>query len=247
MNFEPDKPLQPASHADKEPFGQSSLSPVSSVTPPGNLPPATSYPPTAAPQGRHSNHQWSEILSTVLLLILAPVVALLIILFAIQSYQVDGQSMDPTLKNRDRLIVSKLPRTVSRITGHAYVPHRGDIIIFNEANLPDTLPGQQKQLIKRIIGLPGDRVVVKDSKITVFNKDNPAGFNPDTTVGYHFPAVPTPGPGNREWDIKSEQLFVCGDNRPNSEDSRYFGPIHANQIVGKLVLRLLPLNKAQRF
>jgi signal peptidase I len=208
-----------------------------------------SSPPTptvsGVPPKPSHNHRWTEVLSTILLLTLAPAVALLIILFAIQSYQVDGESMHPTLENRDRLIVDKIPRTFSRLTGHPYVPNRGDIIIFNESNLPDTVPGQDKQLIKRVIGLPGDHVVVKNNKITIYNQENPGGFNPDTAVGYHTAATTTPG--DREWDIKTNQIFVCGDNRPNSEDSRFFGPIQANQIVGKLVLRLLPLNKAQRF
>jgi signal peptidase I len=69
------------------------------------------------------------------------------------------------------------------------VPHRGDIIIFNQANLPDTSFGQTKQLIKRVIGLPGEHVVVKDGKVTVYNDANPQGFNPDTSTGYKITAA----------------------------------------------------------
>jgi signal peptidase I len=204
---------------------------------------ASSLPPYSSPPPKH--RYWTEVLSTIVLLALAPIIALLIILFAIQSYQVDGQSMETTLQNRDRLIVDKIPRTLARITGRSYVPHRGDIIIFNQANLPDSTPGQEKQLIKRVIGLPGDRVVIKNNKITIYNKNNPGGFNPDSSVGYHIKAVPTSG--NIDRTLEVNQLFVCGDNRPNSEDSRFFGPVDADQVVGKLVLRLLPLNKTEKF
>ena len=83
----------------------------------------------------HHREGWKSIFSTLLLFILAPVIALSITAFAFQSYQVDGQSMETTLQNRDRLIVNKTPRTWSRITHHAYVPKRGSIVIFNQAGL----------------------------------------------------------------------------------------------------------------
>jgi signal peptidase I len=196
-------------------------------------------PPTNDHSGLRS------VISTVILLAIAPLIAFGITSYAIQSYQVDGQSMETTLQNGDRLIVDKAPRTVSRLTGHAYVPHRGNIIIFNQANLPDTSLGQSKQLIKRVIGLPGEHVVVRDGKITIYNSEHPEGFNPDTTTGYTITAPSTPG--EADVILQKDQIFVCGDNRPNSEDSRYFGPIKVDQIVGKLSLRLLPANKAQRF
>lgn len=202
-------------------------------------------PPPPPKKRRIGGSNWRGVLSTVMLLALAPLIAFAITAFAVQSYQVDGESMESTLQNNDRLIVDKIPRTIARITGHAYIPHRGDIIIFNQANLPDTSFGQTKQLIKRVIGLPGERVVVAEGKITVYNQSHPGGFNPDTSSGYHITATNTPG--NVDVTLGKNELFVCGDNRPNSEDSRYFGPISAKDIVGKLVLRLLPINKTQTF
>jgi signal peptidase I len=200
-------------------------------------------PYTQKPQNDHNGLR--GILSTVLLLAIAPLIAFGITSYAIQSYQVDGESMETTLQNGDRLIVDKAPRTISRVSGHTYIPHRGDIIIFNQANLPDTSFGESKQLIKRVIGLPGEHVVVKNGKVAVYNDAHPDGFNPDTETGYKITATITPG--EADVVLGEDQLFVCGDNRPNSEDSRYFGPINANDIVGKLSLRLLPANKAQRF
>ncbi len=169
----------------------------------------------------------------------------MIVSFGIQSYQVDGVSMEQTLQDKDRLIVNKLPRSMARITHRKYIPHRGDIIIFNAVNLPDTFGLGSKQLIKRVIGLPGDHVVVRDGSITVFNADHPKGFNPDKTIGYTIAAKITDN--NVDLKLGPDEIFVCGDNRPNSEDSRYFGPISSRDIVGKLVLRLFPTDKAQRF
>jgi signal peptidase I len=187
-----------------------------------------------------------SILSTVLLLVGALVIALSIAAFVIQSYQVDGESMETTLQNNDRLIVDKIPRTMARITNHPYVPHRGDIIIFNQTGILDSRGNEQKQLIKRVIGLPGERVVVKEGHITVYNSAHPNGFDPDTSSGYKIAATVTPG-DQINFTLGKDEIFVCGDNRPNSEDSRYFGPVNVNNIVGKLVLRIFPLGKAQRF
>lgn len=200
-------------------------------------------PPKTSWFKRH--HGWSSIISTILLLAIAPLIAFAITAFALQSYQVDGESMETTLQNNDRLIVDKIPRSIARITGHSYIPHRGDIIIFNQANLPDSSFGESKQLIKRVIGLPDEHVVVKNGKITIYNSAKPNGFNPDSSDGYRINAPSTVG--DVDITLQSDEIFVCGDNRPNSEDSRYFGPIKTNNIVGKLVLRLLPINKAREF
>jgi len=153
--------------------------------------------------------------------------------------------METTLQNDDRLIVDKLPRTLARLTHHDYIPARGDIIIFNQTGLPDAGPTGEKQLIKRVIGLPGDRVDIQNGYITIYNSAHPSGFNPDTTGHYHITATTTPG--NVDVTLGKDQLFVCGDNRTNSEDSRFFGPVDASQIVGKLILRILPASEIEKF
>lgn len=190
---------------------------------------------------------WREALSTVGVLAIALVVALGLIMFVFQSYEVDGPSMETTLQNQDRLIVWKLPRTWARITHHQYVPQRGDIIIFVESGLAQYGQQDTKQLIKRVIGLPGDRVVVKNGVITIYNKEHPKGFQPDATLPYganhHIPTTS----GDIDITLASDQLFVNGDNRPDSLDSRAFGPIKTNQVVGKLMLRVYPLSKAEKF
>ncbi len=104
-----------------------------------------------------------------------------------------------------------------------------------------------KQLIKRVIGLPGERVVVKDGKITIYNKSHPHGFDPDKTLPYGKNGAIPYTSGHIDRKIGPHQLFVCGDNRPDSLDSRTFGPINANQVVGKLVLRVFPIGQAKAF
>lgn len=194
---------------------------------------------------KHHFEGWKSIVSTLLLFILAPAIALSITAFAFQSYQVDGQSMQTTLQDKDRLIVNKTPRTWSRVTHHPYLPKRGDIIVFNQSGIFDTGGNQEKQLIKRVIGLPGERVVVKDGQITIYNKEHPNGYNPDRTGDYIITASTTPG--NVDTTVPAGSIFVCGDNRTNSEDSRYFGPVKLDHVVGKLLYRVLPINKIQQF
>ena len=192
------------------------------------------------PQPKHKHHLprtpkegWRSVTSTILLFLMAPIIALGIAAFVIQSYQVDGESMETTLQNNDRLIVDKLAR--------------GNIVIFNQSGLPDSGPTGQKQLIKRVIGLPGDRVVVNDGKYTVYNTQHPTGFNPDTTEGYRITQATYPTGSYTDVTLGTNQVFVSGDNRTNSEDSRFFGPVDASQLVGRLVLRLLPASHIEKF
>lgn len=186
-----------------------------------------------------------EALSTIGVLVIAFLVAVALISFVFQSYQVDGPSMQTTLHNEDRLIVWKLSRTWARITHHQYVPQRGDVIVFTESGLAQYGQDNSKQLIKRVIGLPGDHVVVKNGVITIFNKVHPDGFMPDKTLPYGK-VIPYTA-GNIDLTLGKNQLYVCGDNRPDSLDSRTFGPINTNQVVGKLVLRVFPLNDVKSF
>lgn len=199
---------------------------------------------TAEIQSRNQNLH--DILSIAVVLLSALVLAFGLISFVFQSYQVDGPSMQNTLFNDDHLIVWKVPRTWARITGHPWVPKRGDIIVFNEPGLAAYGQGQDKQLIKRVIGLPGDRVVVKDGVITIYDKQHPNGFEPDKSLPY-AKQIPPVTSGNLDVTLTQDQLFVCGDNRSDSLDSRIFGPININNVVGQLVVRVLPLNEVERF
>jgi len=201
--------------------------------------------PQAPQQEQAPKEGLKSVISTIAILLLAPLIAVLLTAFVFQSYQVDGPSMETTLQNNDRLVVWKLPRTWARITGHDYLPKRGDIIIFNEPNLAEFGQGTNKQLIKRVIALPGERVTVKDKVVTVYNKQHPNGFRPDATLPYGKVIPDTDG--DIDMTVPAGNIFVCGDNRPDSLDSRAFGPVPLDNVVGKLVMRILPFTSAERF
>ncbi len=240
-------PQQAMTPADSQPTPQPQ--PVASPAPtlPVTPAPASAMATTPTPQAPQSvkpvkSHQGlRDVLSIFGVLASALLLAFCLITFVFQSYQVDGPSMQTTLENNDHLIVWKVSKTIANATGGSYIPNRGDVIVFNE-NSSGT---EDKQLIKRVIARPGERVTVKDGLTTVYTDEYPNGFNPDKTLPYG--SVITDTPGNSDVTLKENQVFVMGDNRTNSLDSRVFGPIEADQIVGKLVLRVLPLNSVTKF
>jgi signal peptidase I len=207
--------------------------------------PTPYVPPRRAARNGTKRESWGSIISTVAILLIAPIVALFLTAFVFQSYQVDGPSMETTLYNNDRLLVWKVPKTWSKITGHDYIPNRGDVIIFTEPTISSY--GQQpgKQLIKRVIGLPGERVVVKDNVVTVYNKENPNGFKPDQTLPYGNVIKETSG--SVDMVVDKNHVFVMGDNRGNSLDSRAFGEVSSKEIIGKLVMRVWPAGDMKAF
>ncbi len=187
------------------------------------------------------------ILPAIAILPAALIAALFMTMFVFQSYEVDGPSMETTLQNQDRLLVWKLPRTWARITRHDYVPARGEIVIFANDALIDA-NGDKKQIIKRVIGVPGDRVVVRDGRIKIYNNSHPEGFDPDVnqTFSAHI-AKNTRSDQLIDLVVGPSEIFVCGDNRPDSYDSRAFGTVKSDELVGQLAFRILPLNKFQKF
>jgi signal peptidase I len=185
------------------------------------------------------------VLSTIAILVIAPLIALSLTMFVFQSYEVDGPSMETTLQDRDRLIVYKLPKTIARITGNNYQPKRSEIVIFTRQDSAEFGGTKPRQLVKRVIALPGERVVVKAGSITVYNKENPEGFNPDEIAPYG--EVITTTSGDVDVVVPEDSVFVCGDNRPQSLDSRAFGPVPMKDLVGKLTLRVYPFGKGQKF
>jgi signal peptidase I len=206
---------------------------------PNPQPPLNTEPSRKPPKKKVSK----ELTSTLAIIIAAPLIAFVLTVFVFQSYEVDGPSMETTLQNKDRLIVNKMGRTWANIIGDNYLPSRYEIIVFNYSGSASS--GGSKQLIKRVIGLPGDRVVVKDGVVTIYNDKNPDGFKPDIE-GPENGAITTTD-GNIDEKVEKGEVFVMGDNRENSLDSRVFGPIDTSQIVGDLALRIYPLDKIERF
>jgi signal peptidase I len=188
-----------------------------------------------------------SVLSTVAILIAAPIIAIALTTFVFQSYEVDGPSMETTLQNHDRLLVLKVPKTIASLTGQDYVPKRGEIIIFKTSAVQDGSldDGSEKQLVKRVIGVPGDRVVVKGGNLTVYNAEHPEGYNPDSEMELGDSASITPG--DVDITVDEGEVFVCGDNRTNSLDSRTIGTIPSKDIIGELIFRIYPLDSARKF
>lgn len=215
-------------------------------TPP---PPASPSPILVAPsphKDKHRRESLKSVFSTLAILLIAPLLALGITAYVFQSYEVDGPSMDPALQTQDRLIIWKASRTWAKITKEDFIPSRGSIVVFIKRGMYDFSSDKEKQLIKRVIGVPGDRVIVQDGAITVYNDANPTGFNPDKVLDYGKEIKETTD-GNVDIRVGAGEIFVVGDNRDNSLDSRSFGTVPAKDIVGTLALRILPLSNAERF
>lgn len=170
---------------------------------------------------------------------------ILINTFIFRSYHVVGPSMESTLYTGDRLIVDRLPETWGQLTGKPYVPERGAVIVFKNPQFAQGV--DDEYVVKRVIGLPGEHVVLKDGVYTVFNKDNPKGFDPDQ---YNHGEPGSPTSGSVDVIVPDGQLFVSGDHREGtwSYDSRYgMGTIPLYDVVGPVSFRIFPFNKVRSF
>jgi len=156
--------------------------------------------------------------------------------FIVKLYKVDGQSMESTYHNTSEQVINVVPVTLAHIAGHDYTPSRGQVVIIRQVfGVTDDVQAADKEdqyLIKRVIGLPGERVVVKNNQITIYNADNPNGFDPD--AGSKWAATMHADTDNENVDVSlaKDEIFICGDNRPESIDSRFNGPILTKQIIG---------------
>lgn len=155
--------------------------------------------------------------------------------FVFQAYHVDGGSMTPTLATADYMIVSKVQNSLSRIQGKSYIPKRHQIVVFNYPKDTSLI------FIKRVIGLPGERIVVKGGKITIYNTGHPEGFSPDDGS---FERASSYTEGDIDEVVPDGSIFVVGDNRQpgGSFDSREWGMLPSSDIIGDAVVRLLPLD-----
>ncbi len=153
--------------------------------------------------------------------------------FAFQIYTVNGVSMQQTLQNGDKLLVNKLPVTFSK----QYVPSRGDIIIVHP-NFGSSLIVDEADtgtLVKRVIGLPGERVTINNGRITIYNHEKPEGFDVDAGSRWEGSMALDESQDQIDIQLAEDEVFICGDNRPESIDSRYNGAIGLKQIIGVVI------------
>ncbi len=156
--------------------------------------------------------------------VLAILIVIPIRVFIAQPFVVSGSSMFPTFRDGDYLIVDEISYRLGN-------PQRDDVVIFRYPN--DT----KKFFIKRIIGLPNETVDIKGSTITITNTENKDG------IVLSEPFVGSISNNNTHFELKADEYFVMGDNRLQSSDSRYWGAVKRELIIGRAFLRLLPVNK----
>jgi len=160
----------------------------------------------------------------------ALVVALLIRTFLFQAYEIPSPSMVDTLNVGDRVLVNKLAYKVHDV-------HRGDVVVFKRP--PGEPDPQIKDLIKRVIGLQGETLVFRDCRVFV---DGKALVEPYVDDQCTDPPQDTVDPdGDGSVTVPDGMLFVMGDNRGGSFDSRYFGPITESSVVGRAFVIMWPI------
>jgi signal peptidase I len=148
--------------------------------------------------------------------------ALTVHLFLAQATIVYGQSMEPNLSERQRLIIDKLSYRL-------HPPRRNDIVVLD-------MPDMSEMLVKRVIGLPGETIEIQNGVVYVNGTPLPEPFPHD--LGFENRGPVTLGPLN---------YYVMGDNRDNSNDSRSFGPVKRESILGRVWLRYWPLDQLKNF
>lgn len=152
--------------------------------------------------------------------------------FLIQPFFVKGASMEPTFHDREYLIIDELSYRFNE-------PTRGQVIVFRYPRNP------QEYFIKRVIGLPGESVQIKDGEVVIYNDEHPDGFALEES--YLSGANVTYNQDDSRVIVKEGEYYVLGDNRGASKDSRYFGAVNKSFIIGKVLFRGWPLSKAQVF
>lgn len=151
--------------------------------------------------------------------------------FLIQPFYVKGASMEPSFYDHEYLVIDEL-------TYRFNDPNRGDIVVFR-------YPADPSQFfIKRIIGLPGETVEVAEGEVKIYNDEHPNGLtlNEDIYLPEEYLSA-----GKRVLTLKADEYFVMGDNRPASLDSRYFGAVKRDAIVGRVWLRGWPFDRWKVF
>jgi len=163
------------------------------------------------------------------IVIIALIIVVPIRYFIFQPFFVRGQSMEPNFADGDYLIVDEISYRFGS-------PQRGEVVVFK-------YPGNPSQrYIKRIVGLPGEMVEVKDSKVIIFNENGTQILNETN----YLPSF-TSTPRDIRVTLTGDEYFVLGDNRISSSDSRNWGPLPREDIIGRVIFRAWPFGALAKF
>jgi signal peptidase I len=187
------------------------------------------HPEPDPPRPRSS---WRWVVEWAVVLVVALLLAVGVRDYVAQMFFIPSGSMLPTLQIGDRIVVDKLSYRLHRV-------QRGDIVVFSKPPLEDA---DFSDLVKRVVGLPGDIVSSVDGKLYVNGKPLPQPWLP-RPVPVTSPSPLAAGFSlNHPYTVPAGHYYVMGDNRTDSEDSRYFGPIAASSIVGKMAFIVWPID-----
>lgn len=164
------------------------------------------------------------------IVVIAVVVIIPVRYFLFQPFYVRGASMEPNFHDNEYLIIDE-------ITYRFNDPQRGEVVVVHDPK------NDREYLIKRIIGLPGETVLIDGGRVSIKNDQHPDGFLLDEP--YLFDTIVTNG--NKEVSLGGDQYYVLGDNRPVSLDSRNFGPVTSREIVGRAWIRVWPFDTFAHF
>jgi signal peptidase I len=197
--------------------------------------PAHEPGPEADGEAKGSSARWIvELVSVVLVAIL---VAVLLRTFVVATYSIPSGSMEPTLQIGDRIVVNKL-------SYHLHGVDRGNIVVFSTPPTEDCAGQPVSDLVKRVIGLPGEMISLADGRVYINGHVLPEPYLPPDVRNDTYP-----GPSNAPYSLQhayripAGQVFMMGDNRSQSCDSRYWGTVGESTIVGKVDMRIWPLSR----
>lgn len=171
------------------------------------------------------------ILEFLKILIISLIIVLPIRYFLIQPFYVKGASMEPSFHDYEYLIIDE-------ITFRFRHPRRGEIIVFHPPNRTTDY------YIKRVIGLSGEKILIKNGEIFIYNERFSQGIILDES---NYLESGTRTPGQIDLTLGPDEYFVLGDNRNASLDSRSFGPVLRKNIIGRTWLRGWPLDRLKKF
>jgi signal peptidase I len=170
-----------------------------------------------------------------LVVVLALGAALLVRVYVLQQFYISGPSMETTLFGNNRVLVNKLSYRLHSI-------HRGDVVVFDRITTSDGTV-KHDDLIKRVIALPGDTIEIKNCIVIVNSQPQVEPYLDKDVLEFTDPVNRCRVPNRPVETVPDKKIFVMGDNRPESFDSRSFGPISESLIVGRAFAIVWPFNR----